>query len=301
MCCPETSHHTCSSPAHRDFAICSLQSFYRSYQHTGDDPESPNRNRRTTASSSSLPDLHHNAYSQSLSYHDHPTPPYALPQGNASTSILSSLQSRLASTLTGVPRRPSKPVIRVYILRQIIVEVRGQKAWRTCVLGEGVMRPTSQLTTERCSEDSLCSSSRSSISSRSSVDHSKEAGPSSRPLDAAPSYSATPFRPSSDSTHPPTHTNTIVDPYGGSLDPTITLDWDGTLRCASPQEVQVGGFAAWPTSSVAGLVVKDFVVVSVVPPDPTRSDLVEHQWAHPVRLVTDPGRGAGGEDLGMVR
>lgn len=30
--------------------------------------------------------------------------------------------------------------VRVYLYRQITVEVRGQKAWRTCVLGEGVLR-----------------------------------------------------------------------------------------------------------------------------------------------------------------
>jgi len=79
------------------------------------------------------------------------------------------------------------------------------------------------------------------------------------------------------------------------LDPTLALDWDGTLRVASPEEVQVGGFAAWPPVSGGGLMVKDFVVLSIVPPEPARNELVEHQWAHPVRLVTDPGRSAGVE------
>lgn len=74
------------------------------------------------------------------------------------------------------------------------------------------------------------------------------------------------------------------------LDPTLALDWDGTLRVASPEEVQVGGFAAWPPVSGGGLMVKDFVMLSIVPPEPARNELVEHQWAHPVRLVTDPGR-----------
>jgi len=78
-------------------------------------------------------------------------------------------------------------------------------------------------------------------------------------------------------------------------DPTLALDWDGTLRVASPEEVQVGGFAAWPPVSGGGLMVKDFVVLSIVPPEPARNELVEHQWAHPVRLVTDPGRSAGVE------
>lgn len=30
-----------------------------------------------------------------------------------------------------------KGTIRVFLLRQITVEVRGQKAWRNCILGEG--------------------------------------------------------------------------------------------------------------------------------------------------------------------
>lgn len=33
--------------------------------------------------------------------------------------------------------------IRVFIFRQVSVEIRGQKAWRTCVLGEGKLAPTS--------------------------------------------------------------------------------------------------------------------------------------------------------------
>ena len=33
-----------------------------------------------------------------------------------------------------------KPFIRVFLLRQIIVSVFGQRAWRTCVIGEGNLR-----------------------------------------------------------------------------------------------------------------------------------------------------------------
>ena len=67
-------------------------------------------------------------------------------------------------------------------------------------------------------------------------------------------------------------------------DPIDALNWSGSVRVASPADVQVGGFAA----GALGLVVKDFVVLSVVPPDPSRSPLIEHQNAQPIRLVTDP-------------
>lgn len=33
------------------------------------------------------------------------------------------------------------PFIRVFLLRQIMVSVFGQRAWRTCVIGEGNLRP----------------------------------------------------------------------------------------------------------------------------------------------------------------
>jgi hypothetical protein len=35
----------------------------------------------------------------------------------------------------------ASPVMRVYLLRRIAIEVRGQRAWRDCILGEGGMRP----------------------------------------------------------------------------------------------------------------------------------------------------------------
>jgi hypothetical protein len=42
------------------------------------------------------------------------------------------------------PRPPrvtgTAPVVRVFLYRQIIVEVRGQRVWRYCVLGEGKLR-----------------------------------------------------------------------------------------------------------------------------------------------------------------
>ena len=42
----------------------------------------------------------------------------------------------------GLGKIPRRPIIRVFLLRQITVEVRGQKAWRTCVLGEGKISPS---------------------------------------------------------------------------------------------------------------------------------------------------------------
>ncbi|KZT28393.1 hypothetical protein NEOLEDRAFT_1154611 [Neolentinus lepideus HHB14362 ss-1] len=103
------------------------------------------------------------------------------------------------------------PTVRVFLYRQVTVAVRGQKAWRTAVLGEGKLRRV-----VRYEEDgqSQCS-----------------------------------------------------------------LDWDGEVRCK--EDVAVGGFRVGP------LVVKDFIVLSLVPPSPQTSPLLEHQHAHPIRLVTD--------------
>jgi hypothetical protein len=41
----------------------------------------------------------------------------------------------------------SKPVIRVYLMRQIALEFRGQKAWRNVVLGEGTLSSVPPLAT----------------------------------------------------------------------------------------------------------------------------------------------------------
>lgn len=73
-------------------------------------------------------------------------------------------------------------------------------------------------------------------------------------------------------------------PAPADADPVEALNWTGRVRVASPAGMQVGGFAA----GALGLVVKDFLVLSVVPPEPARSPLIEHQHAQPIRLVTDP-------------
>ncbi|TFK52166.1 hypothetical protein OE88DRAFT_1718201 [Heliocybe sulcata] len=104
-----------------------------------------------------------------------------------------------------------RPTIRVFLYRQVTVAVRGQKAWRTSVLGEGKLRP--------------------------------------------------------------------VVPYDEGGKEGYSLDWEGEVRCND--DVTVGGFRMGP------LVVKDFIVLSLVPPSPQTSPLVEHQHAHPIRLVTD--------------
>lgn len=60
----------------------------------------------------------------------------------------------------------------------------------------------------------------------------------------------------------------------------VCLDWQGEVK-AWP-EVSTGGFSA------SNLLVKDFLVLSLRPPNPRSSFLIPLQFSHPIRLVTDP-------------
>lgn len=167
----------------------------------------------------------------------------------------------------------ARPTIRVFILRQITVEVRGQKAWRTCVLGEGVLEPCSP-----------------GLEDRHAQCHSAYA--------YAYPYARPHPHPHPDPHPDPQSTTPRRDSPADAADPVEALNWTGRVRVASPAGMQVGGFAA----GALGLVVKDFLVLSVVPPEPARSPLIEHQHAQPIRLVTDPleedeGAGAGEGEL----
>ncbi|KDQ62638.1 hypothetical protein JAAARDRAFT_121787 [Jaapia argillacea MUCL 33604] len=131
-----------------------------------------------------------------------------------------SLQAFMCPTpsekITPKMRAVGKPTVRVFLFRQVTAEVRKQKAWRICVIGEGELRPL----------------------------------------------------PPEESAHSPYQ---LADEC---------LDWEGEVKC--DESVTVGGFKIGP------LVVKDFIVLSLVPPYPQSSPLVELQHAHPIRIVTDP-------------
>ncbi|KAJ7657021.1 hypothetical protein B0H17DRAFT_1098046 [Mycena rosella] len=58
-----------------------------------------------------------------------------------------------------------------------------------------------------------------------------------------------------------------------------SLDWDGEVKC--DPGVAVGGFKS------AGLTVKDFITLELIPPKPVSSPLLTMQHAIPIRLVTD--------------
>ncbi|KAJ7143503.1 hypothetical protein C8R43DRAFT_891506 [Mycena crocata] len=58
-----------------------------------------------------------------------------------------------------------------------------------------------------------------------------------------------------------------------------TLDWEGEIQCDG--NVDVGGFQA------AGLTVKDFITLELVPPKAATSPLLTIQHAIPIRFVTD--------------
>ncbi|KAJ7133428.1 hypothetical protein C8R44DRAFT_611706 [Mycena epipterygia] len=60
---------------------------------------------------------------------------------------------------------------------------------------------------------------------------------------------------------------------------TKNLDWDGQIKC-NP-DVTVGGFQA------AGLTVKDFITLELIPPTPISSPLLTVQHSIPIRFVTE--------------
>lgn len=163
-----------------------------------------------------------------------------------SASIRQNFNS-ITSTLTR-SRQEAHHSIRVYLLRQIIVEVRGQRAWRTTVLGDGKLSPSP---------------------------------PSHRPPTTYPHLQPTPSRPSMMRRASSTYSRGTSSQPDPTADPIESLDWDGTVRVSNPTEIQSGGFAA------GNLVVKDFIVLELEPPDPSRNPLMALQHAHPIRLVTD--------------
>jgi len=112
---------------------------------------------------------------------------------------------------------PPKPTIRVFLLRQITVEVRGQKAWRDRNLGEGKLWPL------------------------------------------------------------PPGASSVNSPHWDSQE--ASLDWEGEVRCR--ENITIGGFNAGKA------VVKDFIVLALSPPNPQTSPLLQLQYAHPIRFVTD--------------
>ncbi|TDL22193.1 hypothetical protein BD410DRAFT_723376 [Rickenella mellea] len=120
--------------------------------------------------------------------------------------------SRAISTTNGRHR-----TIRVYLLRQIRVEVRGQRVWRTAVLGEGQL------------------------------------------VGSPPQYDS--------------------DTTRSGHETCEAMDWDGTVQVT--EKIDVGGFA------VDNLVVKDFIVLEITPPNPSTNPLLVTRHTHPIRLVTD--------------
>ncbi|KIK69761.1 hypothetical protein GYMLUDRAFT_34152 [Collybiopsis luxurians FD-317 M1] len=107
------------------------------------------------------------------------------------------------------------PKIRVYLLRQITVDVCGQKGWKNITLAEGALTP--------------------------------------RP--------------------PP-----IATSSGGVEE---SLDWEGTIHCDESLSLGVSGFIT------GDLMIKDFIVLSISPPDPMKSDLLSVQVPVTIKLVTD--------------
>lgn len=106
------------------------------------------------------------------------------------------------------------PTLRVFLARQILVEINGRKSWRNSTIGEGNVRPI-----------------------------------------------------------PPPPTNAATSR------PEVSLDWEGEVKCRD--DVQCVGFKS------GNLMVKDFIVLALTPPNPKSSPLLQLQHAHPIKFATD--------------
>ncbi|KAJ4501294.1 hypothetical protein C8R41DRAFT_749020 [Lentinula lateritia] len=135
------------------------------------------------------------------------------------TGPLSSLRQLVYSKPSKRSTEKFAPKIRVYLLRQITVDVCGQKGWKNLTLAEGTLRP--------------------------------------RPPPIAAS-SSSPAHSAEDS-----------------------LDWEGEIQCDDNETRGCPGFIT------TDLTVKDFIVLSISPPDVTKSDLSSTQVPIPIKLVTE--------------
>ncbi|KAJ3765586.1 hypothetical protein FB446DRAFT_454237 [Lentinula raphanica] len=136
------------------------------------------------------------------------------------------LTGPLASLRQLVYSKPSKkssdkyaPNIRVYLLRQITVDVCGQKGWKNLTIAEGTLHP-----------------------------------------------------------RPPPIT-ALSNPVEHNVED--SLDWEGEMRCDGDET------AGCPSFVTSYLTVKDFIVLSISPPDATKSDLLTTQVPVPIKLVTE--------------
>ncbi|KAJ3830158.1 hypothetical protein F5880DRAFT_1296687 [Lentinula raphanica] len=60
----------------------------------------------------------------------------------------------------------------------------------------------------------------------------------------------------------------------------VYVDWEGEIR-VEKDKVPYGGF------NVGTIIIKDYIVFAVTPPNPRSCPLLAHQYSHPIKLVTD--------------
>ncbi|KAF9565543.1 hypothetical protein CPC08DRAFT_168196 [Agrocybe pediades] len=154
-------------------------------------------------------------------------------------SSLASLQELLPPSSPQLKLRNSKwgdclqkdHSIRVYIVRQVLVEINGRRRFRTFTIGSSKMWPVPPVVHNGASSHGTWK------------DYDSASGEAGADTDD------------------------------------ICLDWQGEVKCWP--EVNSGGF------SVGNLVVKDFLILALVPPNPRSCSLIPLQLSHAIRLVTD--------------
>ncbi|KAF8320360.1 hypothetical protein DL93DRAFT_1835567 [Clavulina sp. PMI_390] len=206
--------------------------------------------------------------------------------------------------------------IRVTLQRQISVDVRNQKVLKTIVCGEGFIRRVDLKGGDGDAAGSTHSNSTVGggeeqgdneaggfgvIREEEEENESdSEHGGGGSHRDASPSSSSMPAsssRARSASSRGPAATaaRLVHNDANGAVprsrstsrakpEAVAELDdwagWEGEV-IPSLKQISVGGFRA------AGLSVRDFIILTLIPPDPETSPLRAHQHAVPVRIVTD--------------
>ncbi|KAG8907260.1 hypothetical protein FRB99_004954 [Tulasnella sp. 403] len=165
-----------------------------------------------------------------------------------------------------------KSYIRVFLQRQIVVTVKGQKVVRTIPCGEGKLHRV------RLEDPPAFSSENLPLLGSSARHHDDQL---ESPVDRSFSPVQSPYASNQLSC---TGIGKAVQgrhfkvPGADGID---CIAWEGyVLPCR--EAITVGGFRT------SGLWVKDFITLTMIPPDPDRSPLRTLHHAVPIRLVSDP-------------
>ncbi|KAG8945482.1 hypothetical protein FRC04_000767 [Tulasnella sp. 424] len=172
--------------------------------------------------------------------------------------------------LESVDDGKKKSYVRVFLQRQVVVTVKGQKVVKTIACGDGRLHRV-QLDNPPAFCEHECTNP--------SEDDAYEQDASSSTSQSQPFLGVQPS--SNNSTSPSRPPVPLRSPPRQEQDGVHYIAWEGYVL-PSKDVLTVGGFRT------SGLWVKDFITLTMIPPDPEHSPLRTLHHAVPVKLVSDP-------------